>query len=168
MDDMTITTDGVQKLLDDLNVYKPNRPDGILARILKETSKQVTEGMTLLFKASFTQSDISNTWRETLIPPLFKGGKKYSKKALNCITVRQASISCKVLEHVLYSNVMKHLEKNNIVKSPQHGFRKYPSCEAQLINTLNDPVKSINHGELIDSILLEFCKGLDLQISKKY
>ena len=106
---MTITTDGVQKLLDDLNVYKPNRPDGIPARILKETSKQVTEGMTLLFKALFTQSDISNTWRETLIPPLFKGGKKYSKKALNCITVRQASISCKVLEHVLYSNVMKHL-----------------------------------------------------------
>ena len=168
MDDITITTDGVKKLPDDLNVYKPNRPDGIPARILKETSKQVTEDMTLLFKVSFTESDISNTWRETLIPPLFKGGKKFSKKALNYIPVRQTSISYKVLEHVLHSNIMKHLKKNNMVKSPQHGFRKYPSCEAQLINTVNDPVKSINHRELTDSILLDFCKGLDLQINKKY
>ena len=47
MDYITITTDGVKKLIDDLNIYKPNRPDGIPARILKTTSKQVTKGMTL-------------------------------------------------------------------------------------------------------------------------
>ena len=41
MDDTIITTDGVKKLLDDLNAYKANGPDGIPARMLKETSNEL-------------------------------------------------------------------------------------------------------------------------------
>ena len=63
-------------MIDDLNVCKANGPDGIPARMLKETSNKITEAMTLLFKASLTQSDIIDTWREALVSPLFKGGKK--------------------------------------------------------------------------------------------
>ena len=82
MDDMDdiITTGRVKKLLDDLNVCKANCPDGIPARMLKETSNEITEAMTLLFKASLTQSDIPDTWREALISQLFKGGKKITAK----------------------------------------------------------------------------------------
>ena len=69
--------------LDDLNVYKPNGPDGIPARMLKETSNEITEAMTVFFKASLTQSDIPDIWREALIPPLFKRGKKDCNKAEN-------------------------------------------------------------------------------------
>ena len=75
MDDIIITTGGVKKLLDDLNVYKVNGPDGIPTRMLKESSNEIAEGMTLLCKASLTQSDIPDTWREAIISPLFKGGK---------------------------------------------------------------------------------------------
>ena len=49
--------------------------------MLKETSNEITEAMTLLFKASLTQNSISDTWREALISPLFKGGKKDCNKA---------------------------------------------------------------------------------------
>ena len=51
--------------------------------MLKDTSNEVTEAMTLLFKASLTQSDIPNPWREALILKLFKGGKKDRNKAEN-------------------------------------------------------------------------------------
>ena len=49
MDEIIITTGGVKKLLDDLNVQKPNGPDGIPARMLKETSNEITEAMTVFF-----------------------------------------------------------------------------------------------------------------------
>ena len=78
MDDIIITTGGVKKLLDDLNVHKANGPDGIPARMLQETSNEIAKAMTLLFKVSLTQSDIPNTSGEALISPLFKGGKKRS------------------------------------------------------------------------------------------
>ena len=50
---------------------------------------------------------------------------------------------------------MKHLENNNILTDVQHGFRKPRSCETQLIKTVNELAKSMNHGEQIDSILLD-------------
>ena len=80
MDDITIATGRVKKLLHDLNVYKANGPDGITARMLKETSNKITEATTLLFKASLTQSDVPDIWREALISPLFKGEKKIATK----------------------------------------------------------------------------------------
>ena len=138
MDDIIITTGGVKKLLDDLNVYKANGPDGIPARMLKETSDEIAEAMTLLFKASLTQSDIPDTWTEALISPSL------------------TTISCKVLEHILHSNILKNLESNSILTNLKHGFIKHRSCETQLIKTVNDLAKAINHGEQIGSTLLNF------------
>ena len=66
MDDIIISTDGLKKLLDDSNVCKANGADGIPARMLKETSNELTEAIALSFKAFLTQGDIPDTWRETL------------------------------------------------------------------------------------------------------
>ena len=167
MDDIIITTGGVKKLLDDLNVHKANGPDGIPARILQETSNEIAKAMALLFKVSLTQSDIPNTSGEALISPLFKGGKKDRYKAENKRPISLTSISCKVLEHILHSNIMKHLENNNILTDLQHGFRKHRSCETQLIKTVNYLAKSMNHGEQIDSILLDFSKAFDKVCHRK-
>ena len=62
---------------------------------------------------------------------------------------------------------MKHLENNNILTYLQHGFRKHRSCKTQLIKTVNDLAKSVNHGEQIDSILLDFSKVLDKVYHRK-
>ena len=56
---------------------------------------------------------------------------------------------------------MKHLENNYILRDLQHGFRKHRSCETKLIKTVNDLAKSMNHGEQIDSTLLDFSKAFD-------
>ena len=149
------------KVIDDLNVYKANGPYGIQAKMLKETSNDITETMQLLFKASLTQSNITDSWTGAVILPLFKGGKKDRSKAKNYRPVNLTSISCKVLEHILHSNIMKHLKNNNILTDLQQRFRKHRSCETQLIKTINDLVKSMNHGEQIESILLDSCKAFD-------
>ena len=122
MDDI-ITTDGVKKVLDDLNVYKANGLDGIPAKMLKETSNEIMEAMTLLF--IFTQSDIPDTWREALVSPLFKGGKKDCNNTKNYRPISLISISSKVLEYIVHSNIMKHLENNIILTDLQHGFRRH-------------------------------------------
>ena len=62
---------------------------------------------------------------------------------------------------MLHSNIMKHLENNNIPTDLQHDFRKHQSCKTQLIKTVNNLAKSKNHGEQIDSILLDFSKAFD-------
>ena len=66
-----------------------------------------------------------------------------------------------MLEHILYSHIMKHLDKNRILNDAQHGFRKLRSTESQLIITLNEQAGALNKGAQRDSILLDFSKAFD-------
>ena len=45
--------------------------------------------------------------------------------------------------------------------------KRHRSCETQLIKTVNDLAKSMNHGEQIDSILLDFSKAFDKVCRRK-
>ena len=56
---------------------------------------------------------------------------------------------------------MNYLEENDILTDLQHAFRKYRSCESQLILTLQDFAKGLNDSEQIDAILLDFSKAFD-------
>ena len=55
---------------------------------------------------------------------------------------------------------MKHLEKNNILTEHQHAFRKGRSCEAQLINVINEWSKGLDKGLQIDSFVLDLLSRL--------
>ena len=78
---------------------------------------------------------------------------KDRNKAENYRPKSLTSISCKVLEQILHTNIMKHLENNNILTDLQHGFRKHRSCETQLIKTINDLAKS----RITESRLTAYC-----------
>jgi hypothetical protein len=41
-----------------------------------------------------------------------------------------------IMEHIIHSTVMKHLDMYDILIDAQHGFRKSRSCESHLINTV--------------------------------
>jgi hypothetical protein len=43
-----------------------------------------------------------------------------------------------LMEHIIVSNVMKHLENNKVLTKFQHGFRSKRSCETQLIGLIQD------------------------------
>ena len=65
------------------------------------------------------------------------------------------------MEHILHSQVMKHLEAHAILSDLQHGFRKRRFCESQLILTLQDLAAGMDEGQQIDVILLDFSNAFD-------
>jgi hypothetical protein len=65
------------------------------------------------------------------------------------------------MDHILYSNIISHLEANNILSENQHGFRKHRSCESQLSITLQEFADGLNSGDQMECILLDFSKGFD-------
>ena len=66
-----------------------------------------------------------------------------------------------MMEHILASNIRKHLDVNNILSTAQHGFRKKHSCETQLLNTVEDLARSLDQREQIDCLILDFSKAFD-------
>ena len=65
------------------------------------------------------------------------------------------------MEHILYSNIAKHLENHKILSDNQHGFRAKRSCKTQLIQTIEDLSKALNDKQQIDMAILDFSKAFD-------
>ena len=107
------------------------------------------------------QSATPKDWRHAFVAPVFTPGKGDKSKVENYRPINLKSISCKILEHILHSNIISHLDENDTLTDTQHGFRKHHSCESQLLLTINDLAKSLNEGSQIDSILLDFSKAFD-------
>ena len=91
--------------------------------------------------------------------PVFKEGEKHDP--CNYRPVFLTAVLFKIMEHIIHNNIMHHLENNDILFANQHGFRKNHSCESQLILTVEDLAKNLDHGDQMDMIILDFSEALD-------
>ena len=56
---------------------------------------------------------------------------------------------------------MAHLDCHKMLSEFQHGFRKQRSCETQLLLTIHDFTSSLEAGDQLDAIVLDFSKAFD-------
>ena len=81
--------------------------------------------------------------------------------AENYRPVSLASVSCKLLEHIICKHLLDHLEKNKILTNLNHGFRAGYSCETQLLTTMHDLLRNNDKGLQTDMVILDFSKAFD-------
>ena len=81
--------------------------------------------------------------------------------ASNYRSISLTSVSSKVMEHLLHSQIMNHLEAHGILTDQQHGFRKKRSCESQLILTVQYLAVKLRDGEKIDAVLLDVSRAFN-------
>ena len=79
----------------------------------------------------------------------------------NYCLISLTSVICKSMEHILVSQIMKHLKDQNILSDRQFGFRSNHSCESQLFITINDIAKQIDENLQADTAILDFSKAFD-------
>ena len=147
------------KLLLNINPKKADGPDNISGHFLKICAHELVDVYQILFQASLDQGIVPQDWTEANVVPLFKKGDK--SRAENYRPISLTSISCKLLEHVVHSNIINFLEKFEVLSEAQHGFRKFRSCISQLTITVNDFADCLKNKEQIDAILLDFSKAFD-------
>lgn len=56
----------------------------------------------------------------------------------NYHTISLTSTVCKLLEHIIHSQVINYLEEHNIIFKYQHVFRGGYSCDTQLVGFIHD------------------------------
>ena len=75
--------------------------------------------------------ELLQEWKFAFVAPIFKKGKR--SDPLNYCPVSLTCLKYKQLEHILVSEIMKHLEGNNILGNNQFSFQNKHSCESQLL-----------------------------------
>jgi len=66
------------------------------------------------------------------------------------------------MEHVIASYLRQVCDKNDWLYEGQHGFRPGYSCESQVITVCQDIADSMDNGDRIDAIVIDFSKASDL------
>ncbi|XP_072048705.1 uncharacterized protein [Amphiura filiformis] len=151
--------EGVRNLLAKVKPFSASGPDNIPAYLLKEGANELAPALTLLFEASLHQGKIPLQWKSADVSPIFKKGDKH--KPENYRPISLTSIICKLMEHILHSQIIHHLDEHGILTSKQFGFRKRHSCESQLLLTIQDLAEGLRDKEQVDAILLDFSKAFD-------
>ena len=159
MPDIIVTEDGVAKLLRRINPNKACGPDMIPARILKELADEISPSLTAIFQKSLNSGTVPDDWRSTNLSAIFKKGDRF--KASNYRPVSLTSLCCKVQEHIITSNILKHLEEHDILTDCRHGFRARRCCETQLVTLVHELAEATDRGRQTDMIILDFSKAFD-------
>ena len=158
-EELTITKNGLLKLLIKINPNKAAGHDNIRPRLLKELAKEIAPILTLIFQTSIETGDVPSDWRNANVSPVFKKGERY--RAENYRPISLTCICCKLIEHIITSHIMNHADRHQILYPLQHGFRSKRSCETQLIEFVDDITKNMSAGKQTDVLIMDFSKAFD-------
>ena len=160
LDQLTIDTTGIAKLLKNLNPAKASGPDGIPSMIHKTCADAIAPALTCIYRRSKQTGQLPADWQSANISAVFK--KVDRNKVENYRPVSLISVGCKLLEHIICRHLRNHLERNNILTDKNHGFRSSYSSETQLITTMHDLFESYDAGKQTDVVILDFSKAFDM------
>ena len=151
---------GIAKLLANIDPRKANGPDLILCWVLKATADVIAPFLQFLYTQSLESGKLPSDWLKANIIPVFKKGSKHLPANYRPISL--TAVPCKILEHIIFHDIMAHLESENILVKHQHGFRKKLSCETQLITMIEEISRSLDCGQQTDLIIMDFSKAFDV------
>lgn len=150
---------GIAALISNLKFHSSPGYDSVDAKFLKNTSATSSIILAKIFQQSLDQSTLPLQWKIGKVVPIYKSGNKCSPTNYRPISL--TSTCCKLLEHVLFTNLVNFLQSNSFFTPAQHGFRKTYSCETQLITFTEKLHTILDSSSQADCIYLDFSKAFD-------
>ena len=154
MESISISVNGIAKLLKDLNPHKAAGPDQIKPLVLQRLRDTIAPVLQVFFQRSLDTGRVPKDWSTAFVCPLFKKGD--TSLASNYRPISLTCILCKVLEHIVTTNIVSHMDKYNLLYDLQHGFHSKRSCETQLVTLIEDLMRNCAAGSQTDLVLLDF------------
>src|SRR5215469_12947928 len=135
-------------------------PDRVSGEILKMGGEAMIPYLARLLDITINNGTLPCDWRRATVVPIYKSGDR--SLVTNYRPVSLTSIVCKQMEHIIASYLRQVWDKNDWLFEGQHGFRPGYSCESQVITVCQDIADSLDNGDRIDAIIVDFSKAFDL------
>ncbi|KFO82280.1 hypothetical protein N303_06020, partial [Cuculus canorus] len=108
-----IQEDVVRDLLAQLDTHKSMGPDGIHPKVLKELADVLSKPLSIIFQQSWLTWEVPLDWRLADVVPIYKKGCREDPG--NYRPVSLTSVPGKVMEWVILSAIMKHMQENRVI-----------------------------------------------------
>ena len=120
----------------------------------------------MIFQKSLDTGELPLDWQKANVSPIFKAENRSVPASYRSVSL--TSIPCKMLEHIIHTNIMSHLEKYKVLNDEQHGFHRGRSCEAQLALSVNDLAKALDRQSQADVVIMDVSKAFDLCLIRDF
>ena len=159
MPDVVVTSSDVKRAISSLKNSVSRTPENIPAIFVKRTEDSLLYPLTVLFNHTIASGKVPNLWKEALIVPIHKKGRKDDPS--NYRQLSMTSVFCRLQEKIIHGKISSHLSYNHILNEAQHGFIAKRSTLSQQIEMLDKLTENYDKRTQIDMIYLDFSKAFD-------
>ena len=153
-----VTIPEVKRMIKQCKNTKPG-PDNIPIKIFKNNLDTLAPVLTYLFNLSLNQGVFPTVHKLGKIIPLYKSKEMDEIKNYRPICLLN-SIS-KILEKVVSTRLMKHLEENNILSNNQFAYRKGKSTELAITEYVKNVMDNLANNNITISVFLDLTRAFD-------
>jgi len=159
LDLVSFTHENISATLSELKEKTSNTPDGLPAYFLKRVRHYIVLPLLHIFSQSFLSGIVPKIWRSAIVVPIYKKGP--ADQAINYRPISLTSVVCRVMEKIICNAMSSFLHSNNLISPDQHGFLSRRSTVTQLLEATFDWYSSINAGNCVDVIYIDYQKAFD-------
>ena len=159
LSNLVITPPEVESVLKSLPLGKAVGSDDVNNRILREIAHELSYPLCSLINQSLRLGIFSDTWKDALVCPIFKGGDPASVTNYRPISL----LSCleKVPGRIIFKHLYNHLHENGVLTPLQSGFIPGDSTTNQLTFLYNTFCQALDSGKELRVVFCDVSKAFD-------
>ena len=150
----------VFRLIMKLDCSKSTGPDGISARMLRETALSITQPLTSLFNMLIQRLSFPSLWKFANVVPIPKNSTCKSSPS-NYRPISLLPVISKLFEKHIYSVLLDHFQHHCPISQHQWGFQAGKSTTTALAATIHDWHSHLDVGRDVATVLFDFKKAFD-------
>ena len=152
--------DTVEKIIYSLRNSKSFGLDNIDTFSVKLVAKFILPALTHIINLSILSNKFPSSWKVSKVIPLYKKGDSLDPK--NFRPVAMLSILSKIMEKVVFIQIIEYMESNKLVHPFHHGFRANHSTATALIEMYDSWVETIERGQYAAACFLDLSAAFDV------
>ena len=159
---MPVTQDQVLKIIYSLKNSSATGVDYIDTRTIKLAAELICPVVTHIINLSIQTSIFPGIWKWAKVIPLLKSMQSDPILAKNYRPIALLPILSKVLEKVVFNQLVKYLEENNIIHPNLHGSRPGHNTSTALMQLYDKWVEEVEEGKLVGVLICDQSAAFDL------
>ena len=161
IDNISIQCDEITSLIRNLNPDKATGSDEISGQMLLLCDKSVVLPLKIIFENILATSTYPDIWKLANVTPIFKKGDKQLIKNYRPISL--LPICSKIFEKIIFNNLYKYLNANNLITKNQSGLRPGDSTSNQLLYLINEIHEAFDDPKSFEvrAVFLDISKAFD-------
>ena len=156
---LPVHPDFIEQIIDSLRNSKSCGTDNIDTQTIKMIKHEIVPAVTHIVNLSIQTSTFPTAWKKSKVVPLFK--KDSILEPQNYRPVGLVPILSKILERVVFVQIVEYMETNKLFHPSLHGYRAHHNTTTALLEMYDSWVEAVERGDLVGVCMVDLSAMFD-------